>query len=446
MISNTSSITLPDCRERVVTTSVRIDPALLTTTDDGRPYGGDVRVGALNNDGTPAFVVYRCGEEEEPVVPCFVAAFDLDGSVLWQVGAGGVQPVRPGPLAVADVDGDGRTEVVHLYRKRDDRSGRSRVAGSLAGTAIQIRDAETGTLKRESRPDAFNELAGSGANWVHQRIVLADLTGNPSGKDFVMKSGTRVLAFSRELEPLWRHDCPWSAYGHCPAYIPAVGDIDGDGRDEVNGGYLMLDHDGRVLWECDLAPHMDSVAIAPWDDGRSRALCSGHGHVMDEHGAVVLRLGAELVPHGQELRPGRFISGSASPQMAIRWNGHHPDILVANERGDVLARLRINESPNNTGMETIRWNGADGPDLLFNGGMLWNLEHGVGAELPNLAPPRGRGRMDWYHCAPLPLGDRDGLFVYNPYEPDLHVVAPEGAAVSGGFAPTARTWNARLLD
>ena len=38
---------------------------------------------------------------------------------------------------------------------------------------------------------------------------------------------------------LWTYEIKWNEYGKCSAYIPAVGDIDGDGKDEVNGGYYL---------------------------------------------------------------------------------------------------------------------------------------------------------------------------------------------------------------
>ncbi|MDZ7723301.1 MAG: hypothetical protein U5R06_10970 [candidate division KSB1 bacterium] len=41
---------------------------------------------------------------------------------------------------------------------------------------------------------------------------------------------------------------PWDQYRQCPAYIPCVGDIDGDGLDEINGGMLWND-DGRRFRE-----------------------------------------------------------------------------------------------------------------------------------------------------------------------------------------------------
>ena len=80
----------------------------------------------------------------------------------------------------------------------------------------------------------------------------------------------------------------------------------------------MLDHDGMPLWERVLAPHIDSVAIAEWDEGRMRAIGSGWGHVLDAQGNVLLCLGERWVPHGQETRVARFIVSDPAPQMVIR--------------------------------------------------------------------------------------------------------------------------------
>ena len=96
-------------------------------------------------------------------------------------------------------------------------------------------------------------------------------------------------------------------YSQCPAYIPAVGDIDGDGRDELLTGYHLLDDDGSVMWKNKLGHNMDSVTIDRWA-GKMRAICSGFGHVMSADGEAILSLGKELVPHGQEVRVSIFIA------------------------------------------------------------------------------------------------------------------------------------------
>ncbi len=405
-------------------------------------YGGDLRVGDLTGNGKPDFVVYRC---TDGVKPCFIAAFDLNGKALWQHGNGGNQPVRPGPVAVYDVDGDGRDEVICFFHdpKVDAKPE------SLKDVLVQIRDGKTGEVKQSTHPAIFDKLSGDGANWVHQRILMANLSGGKRASACVIKLGRTVLAFDARLDVLWTYTNKWDEYGRCPAYIPAVGDIDGDGRDEVNGGYFLLDHDGTVLWQKQLAPNMDSVAVAPWDGGRMRAIGSGAGHVLDHTGKEVLKLGEQLVPHGQELRVGRFDADVPGQQMMIRYNGHEPDVMLVNVKGEVVRRFRLNASPNNTGMEAIWWHGADQPALLYNGGVLWRGTGKPFAELPNLPKAKGHFRQGWYHCVPLDLFADAGedLLIYNPWDNRVFLytrVANRNRPIR--FRPSPRQYNARLMD
>jgi len=321
---------------------------------------------------------------------------------------------------------------------------------SLSDVEMQIRDGATGDLKHSSAPSELTSCSGRGANWVHQRILIANLRGLETPRDFIIKLGSVVLAFDQNLDLLWRYVCPWSDYGHCAAYIPSVGDIDGDGCDEVNGGYFLLDHDGSTLWENDWGPHMDSVAITEWDDGRNRAICSGHGHVIDASGGVILVLGDNLVPHGQEVRIGRFLDDDARPQMAIRRNGHNTDVVLIDTAGDCINRFHVNESPNNTGMETVCWNGQSQSALLYNGGMLWDPITGKSIELPGLPAPERIGRMAWYHCIPANVcgDDREELVLYNPWDPKVYIFTPGpfDEPAFTGYTPEPRQYNARLMD
>ena len=385
-------------------------------------YGGDVRIGDLRNSGEADFLVYRSvdnAHDEGGMKPCFLGAFTADGRPLWSEGEGGTQPSRPGPVAIHDLDGDGRTEVICFFHDKRVRAD----AASMADVVIQIRDGRTGAVKHEAAPSRFRSCRGQSSNWAHQRIMIADFRGKGSPQDFVVKLGERVLAFDSDLDILWEYESPWTEHGHCPAYVPAVGDIDGDGRDEVNGGYFLLDHDGEVLWQNDIAPHTDSVAIAPWDNGKLRAICSGHGQVLDETGKVIMKLGADHVPHGQEVRVGRFAGGDRTPQMVVRSNGHSTSVLVVDVHGTVLGKLDLNPSPNNTGMEVVYWNGPEAPALLYNGGMLWDPLRGIAAPLPGLPSPEPVGRMAWYHCIPANVcGDeREELVLYNPWTTKIYI-------------------------
>jgi len=183
-----------------------------------------------------------------------------------------------------------------------------------------------------------------------------------------VKLGERVIAFDDSLHPLWHDTIPWNECSQCSAYIPAIGDIDHDGRDEVTGGYYLLDDNGDVMWARQLGPNMDSVSIAPWDHGQPRVIASGGGDVLDAAGGPIIHLGAEIVPHAQEVRVGDFDPTSPGLEMIIRWNGHRPDAITVSQSGEVLHRFTLNDSPHHTGMETVFWHGRTHAPILDNGG------------------------------------------------------------------------------
>jgi len=408
-------------------------------------FGGDIRVGDLTGDGPPDLLVYRCDHLSE-LKPTFLGAFDLDGQVIWQVGSRGAQPLRPGPVAVFDIDGDGSEEVITFFHQPSGNTPRE----SMADVVIQIRDGSTGELKLEAKPEILIACEGWGSNWCHHRIFIANLRGLPKPSDFVIKLGEKLLAFDNHLNLLWKYEIEWNAYSECSAYIPSVGDIDGDGRDEVNGGYYLLNPDGTPRWAKQLAPNMDSVAILPWDRGIPRAICSGGGHVLDADGNVALALGEHVVPHGQEVRVGNFLPNEAAPQMAIRYLGHHPDILMVDNNGHVLHDFKVNSSPNETGMEVIHWNGPKGPDLLYNGGALFDGMGAVAVSLPGLPDPIGPEKMGWYHAIPGDFcGDlREDVLVYNPWDTTVYIYTqdPLDESAYAGYSAGPRQYNARLMD
>ena len=444
---------------------IQIPAPLLTTDADGHTFGGDLRIGDLDGDGRCDLLVYRCthgpagGPHAGGMKSCFLGAFDLDGNVLWAAGGGGTQPARPMSVAVGDVLGDEAAEVVCFWHRPTPETKAD--WRSLADVAVQVRDGRTGRVLREAAPDAVTERRlenpRDAANWVHQRLLLADFRGAGRPRDVVAKLGDTYVALEENLDVLWTYRTAWTEYSRCPAYIPAVGDLDGDGRDELNGGLFVLDHDGAPLWERRLGRHMDSVAVAAWDGGRPRAVCSGFGHVVAADGQVILSLGEETVPHGQEVRVADFRGDLPGPELVLRHRGHEPDVLVVSSAANaVVDRLTLNASPNDVGLTPVYWNGRDRPALLFNGGWLWNLETREGFPLPGLPPPGGRARhrMGFYHAIPADLcGDgREELVVWDPTAAAVFIYAPgpadgaAGEAAYGGFAAGPRQWNPRIMD
>jgi hypothetical protein len=426
---------------------IQLPAAILTNAtieNQQLQFGGDVRIGDLSGDGQVDFLVYR--SIDKGMKPCFISAFTIDGKILWQVGQGGEQPARPGPMAIHDIDGDTAAEVICFFIDPH----RKATPDSMENVVIQIKDGSTGEVKNQAAPAEFRKCCGDGPNWVHQRILIANFRGTETPRDILVKLGDKVIAFDENIEILWTYRIKWNEYGKCSAYIPSVGDIDGDGRDEVNGGYYLLDHDGKPKWEKQLGEHMDSVAITEWDDGRIRAICSGFGHVVDEHGNIILRLGKEIVPHGQEVRCADFSPESCGPEMITRYNGHEPDVILVSNKGEILKRFQINDSPNNTGMEAIFWHGHDAPALLYNGGMLWRGMGQLFAALPSLPEPVGPARMGWYHCIPANVcgDDREEIVLYNPWDKFIYIYTPSPLDEEAfkTYQPGQRQYNARLMD
>ncbi len=434
-------------------------PAPLTTTETCRDstlrFGGDLRIGDLTNNGRLDFLIYRgTGDMHDGggYKPNFLGAFNMDGNILWQIGETdrGKQPGRPGAVAIHDLDGDGKTDVICLFVDRTS----SKYPDSFKDAEILLIEGATGEVKRRAAPPELTNLSGKGRQWAHQRIKIANFRGNPEPQDFVIKLGHTLLAFDDELNVLWTYRMPDAfddpASDIVVAYIPTVGDINGDGRDAVFGGYYLIDHDGTVLWEKILGPHMDSVVIAPWDEGTPIAIGSGGGFILDEAGQVILEIGADKIPHGQELRIGEFDPDYPSPQLLIRYAGHRPQLMLVSNEGEIIRRFEIHESPNNTGLELVYWNGFDQPLAFHNGRHIYNGKGEILAEL-DIPEPFGPFRRAWYHAIPVNLYEngREELIVWNPYSDVIYIFGAEPLAEDEEmiqYVPTPRQYNPRLMD
>lgn len=437
-------------------------PEEFISVEEGRRVGGDIRIGDLSGDGAVDFLLYK---SLGGIKPSFLGAFNLAGEVLWSVGDRGfcvadadgegmlqtVSPDRPGPVVIYDIDRDGWQEVICFMV---DAEVECSSKWDLAGVELVVLDGRTGAVKQRAAPEELrrcNAAVGGEmhiANYVHQRLMIANFSGNAVAQDFVVKLGNDILAFNHRLEVLWHYRNQYYRYPGHSAYIPAVGDLDGDGCDEVNGGHYGLDHDGRVLWENFLGDNADSVLVEEWGGGPA-AIISGSGQVLDAQAKHLLHLGDDVVPHGQEVRCGNFRPELPGCELAIRFNGHHPDVMIVDSSGEVRCRFMVDESPNNTGMETVHWHGPGQADLLYSPAALFDGCGNKVVTFADLPPPTG-GRMGWYHCfaADVCGDEREEVVLYDPYSDAVYIyaAAPLAAGHFGGYKHTARQYNARLMD
>jgi hypothetical protein len=168
----------------------------------------------------------------------------------------------------------------------------------------------------------------------------------------------------------------------------------------------------------------------------------------------ILDLGEKIVPHGQELRVADFSATSPGPEIAIRNQGHTAHLIVVANNGKILQDFNLNEVPNNTGMESVYLQGPNRSALLFNGGLLWNLEKRTSIPLPHLPAANGKGihRMGFHHAIPADItGDgKEDLVVYDPTSTSVFIYSidsrPRTSFKETRFIAGPRQYNPRLMD
>lgn len=249
-------------------------------------------LGDLNGDGRLEMLLVQAdGGIDDRYVPhqvCCLSAYDLDGTLMWQVGTPDPDAGGPGsdyPAQIVDWDGDGNNEVLCVMNKQ-----------------FLILDGRNGEIKKR------HDLPGEQA---HDCVILANLTGDQKTMDILLKDRYKTLwALDHDFNLLWKHE---GNIGH----FPWVYDIDGDGRDEVMAGYDMLDHDGTLLWSCqNLDDHADCIWFGDVDeDGEVEIVIGGSVTVMmDRHGNEKWRYEGSI--ESQHIALGKFYRERQGLQIA----------------------------------------------------------------------------------------------------------------------------------
>ncbi len=271
----------------------------LQTPDGYTP--GDASVGDLDGDGEYEIIVHQTsrgrdnsqnGATGEPILE----AYRLDGRFLWRINLG--KNIREGAhytqFMVYDLDGDGKAEVA-CKTADGTRDGAGRVIGDASA---DHRNATGRILDGPEFLTVFDGLTGAElatVDYVPPRgnvVDWGDSHGNRvdrflacvaylDGKhpSLVMCRGyyTRcVLAAwnwrGGKLTHVWTFDSDAGPQGN-RAYRGqgnhnlSVGDIDGDGKDEILYGSCVIDDDGTGLYSTGLG-HGDAMHFSDLDPQR----------------------------------------------------------------------------------------------------------------------------------------------------------------------------------
>ncbi|MFB6394344.1 cellulose binding domain-containing protein [Polymorphospora lycopeni] len=274
------------------------------STPSGESYtysANDASVGDLDGDGRYEFVVKwdpsnaKDNSQSGYTGNVYVDAYTLTGTRLWRIDLG--RNIRAGAhytqFQVYDYDGDGRAEVA-MKTADGTRSGTGQVIGSasadhrnssgyvLAGPEyLTVFDGRTGAIAATTD---YVPARGTVSSWGDSygnrvdRFLAGTAYLDGTRPSLIMARGyyTRSVIVAWDyrngaLTRRWTFDSNSSTNGSAWAgqgnHSLSIADVDGDGRQEVVYGAMVVDDDGRGLWTNRLG-HGDAGHVGDLDPNR----------------------------------------------------------------------------------------------------------------------------------------------------------------------------------
>lgn len=270
------------------------EPAAIGGTEAAKPYLSirldegvtvqKVGIADLDGDGTLDLVIKQPADNIDPYEQYWkpspgtykLEAYTLQGKRLWQYDLGWAieRGIWYSPYVVYDLDGDGKAEVAAKIGEGDPRDADGRVQSGPEYCTVL--DGATG--REVSRvPWPAREEFPSYNYASRNQLAVAYLDGRTPSLLVLRGTYNRMIVAAyryrgQKLEEQWRWDNReagdnaaarklWWGQG---AHWTQAADVDGDGKDEVILGSVVLDDDGRPLWSVGLG-HPDHLYVGDLD-------------------------------------------------------------------------------------------------------------------------------------------------------------------------------------
>lgn len=291
------SIKLKDYEYLKLDTFTFTDPLDATKTMSFAYEVGDGSVGDLDGDGEPEIVVKRHLNRDHQSVPgsmdvvrhaMLIDAYKMDGTFLWRLHMGpNTHYGNIESITIADFNGDGCDEVA-LHTAEGVIFGDGQEIGDTNGDGktdyrtyidtylhmepefLSVVDGKTGAeiARTDYIPIKNSEEYGDGYfKRAHSQRIYQGLMGGKNPSIGIIRGCYAKIAIEafdldgNTLVKRWHFDtdsAKYASYRGQGNHNLRMGDIDGDGYDELVYGAIGIDHDGHALYSTNLG-HGDAM-------------------------------------------------------------------------------------------------------------------------------------------------------------------------------------------